>query len=97
MKGYKVSTKQKDFLIDLFEKGEKTKRKEDPRNVCVMMRNARDERGDKIFESSEYMRKEQIASFFSRLCLKKRKGLPLRSEEEWDEDAVDVDYEEELE
>ena len=62
-----------------------------------MMGNARDERGDKIFESSEYMRKEQIASFFSRLCSQKRKGLPLRSEEEWDEDAVDVDYEEELE
>ena len=62
-----------------------------------MMRNARDERGDKIFASSEYMRKEQIASFFSRLCSQKRKGLPLRSKEEWDEDAVDVDYEEELE
>ena len=58
------------------------KRKEDPRNVYVMMRNAGDERGNKIFASSEYMRKEQIASFFSRLCSQKRKELPLRSEEE---------------
>ena len=75
-KATRLSTKQKNFLIDLFEKGEKTERKEDPRNVCVMMRNARDERGNKIFASSEYVKKEQIASFFSRLCSQKRKGLP---------------------
>ena len=72
-KATRFSTKQKDFLIDLFEKGEKTKGREDPRNVCVIMRNARDERGNKIFVSSEYMRKEQIASFISRLCSQKRK------------------------
>ena len=67
---------RQDFLIDLFEKGEKTKRKEDPRNVCVIMRNARDERGSKIFASSEYMKKEQIASFLADLIHRRGRDYP---------------------
>ena len=38
------------------------------------MKTATTEKGDKLFRPSEYLRKEQISSYFSRLTCKRRKG-----------------------
>ena len=81
-KATKFSVNQKNFLSDIFEQGEKTKQKEDPKNVSAVMRNARDAHGNKMFTPSGYLRKEQIASFFSRLATGKQRGKPQQIEEE---------------
>ena len=38
------------------------------------MKTATTEKGDKLFRPSEYLRKEQISSYFSRLTYQRRKG-----------------------
>ena len=78
-KAIRFSAEQRRYLIGIFEHDEKIKRKEDPKNVAEMMRKARSPTGAKMFEPSEYLRKEQIASFFSRLNVQKSKGKPFRS------------------
>ena len=93
----KFSTKQKRYLVSLFEQGEKTNRKEDPKNVADMMRKARAPSGAKMFEPSEYLRKEQIASFFSRLSAQRSKGKPLQIEDELEDQEPADDYQKEFE
>ena len=66
--------------------GEKTNRKMDPLTVADMMRTAMDENGEKRFSASEYLRHEQIVSYFSRLAASKRKNGDLNSP---DIDTVD--------
>ena len=88
----KFSTKQKRYLVSLFEQGEKTNRKEDPKNVADMMRKARAPSGAKMFEPSEYLRKEQIASFFSQLSAQRSKGKPLQIEDELEDQEPADDY-----
>ena len=92
----KFSTRQKRYLVSLFEQGEKTNRKEDPKNVADMIRKDRAPSGAKMFEPSEYLRKEQIASFFSRLSAQRSKGNPLQIEDELEDQEPADDYQKEL-
>ena len=85
-KATQFSEKQVEFLVDVFMEGEKTNRKMDPLTVADMMRTATDENGEKRFSTSEYLRHEQIASYFSRLAASKRKNGDLNSP---DIDTVD--------
>ena len=57
-----------------FDLGEKTGLKADPNQVSADMRNARDEENNRRFCREEWLTKNQIKSFFSRLASAKRKG-----------------------
>ena len=78
-KAPQFSEKQVEFLVDVFMEGEKTNRKMDPLTVADKMRTATDENGEKRFSTSEYLRREQTASYFSRLAASKRKDGDLNS------------------
>ena len=93
----KFSTKQKRYLVSLLKQGERTNRKKDPKNVADMMRKARAPSGAKMFEPSEYLRKEQIASFFSWLSAQRSKGKPLQIEDDWEDQEPADDYQKEFE
>ena len=66
------SDKQVEFLVEVFNEGERTNRKMGPLTVADMMRTAKNEDGQKRFSTSEYLRREQIASYFSRLAASRR-------------------------
>ena len=57
----------------MFMEGEKTNRKMDP---CEQLQT---KNGEKRFSTSEYLRREQIVSYFSRLAASKRKDGDLNS------------------
>ena len=78
-KAMQFSEKQVEFLVDVFMEGEKTNRKMDPLTVADMMQTATDKNGEKRFSTSEYLRHEQIASYFSRLAVSERKDGNLNS------------------
>ena len=62
-----------------------------------MMRKARAPSGAKMFQPSEYLRKEQIASFYSRLSAQRNKGKPLQIEDELEDQEPADDYQKEFE
>ena len=66
--------KVKAYLNAKFELGEKTGLKADPSQVLADMRNARDEENNLRFSREEWLTKNQIKSYFSRLSSAKRKG-----------------------
>ena len=61
------------------------------------MRKARAPSGAKMLELSEYLRKEQIASFFSQLSAQRSKGKPLQIEHELEDQEPADDYQKEFE
>ena len=63
----------------------------------MLPRKARSPTGAKMFEPSEYLRKEQIVSFFSRLSAQKSKGNPFQSEDEFGDKGQVDDYQNEFE
>ncbi|XP_046570041.1 uncharacterized protein LOC124278361 [Haliotis rubra] len=71
-KGVRFNTKVKDFLQAKFMEGERNK-KSDPLEVSYIMKTLRDDEGNKMFSHSEWLRPNQITSFFSRLSNKKIK------------------------
>ena len=73
-KNAKFSKAQVNFLVDIYTEGEKSGRKKDPVSIAQLMKTATTEKGDKLFRPSEYLRKEQISSYFSRLTYQRRKG-----------------------
>ena len=70
----RFSLKVKAYLNAKFELGEKTGLKADPNQVSADMRNARDEENNRRFSREEWLSKNQIKSYFSRLASAKRKG-----------------------
>ena len=66
--------KVKAYLNAKFELREKTGLKADPSQVSADMRNARDEENNCRFSREEWLTKNQIKSYFSRLSSAKRKG-----------------------
>jgi hypothetical protein len=68
-----LTPQQKDWLTDIYDAGEKSKRKANPEQVVKLMRKAEKHNGGKTFSPDEYLRKEQICSFFSRLTAIRRK------------------------
>ena len=59
--------KQKDFLNGIFQEGEKTGVKANPDTVAKAMRKATNENQQRIFELTEFLTPQQVASYFSRM------------------------------
>ena len=74
-KTYRFNKKQKEYLEAKFNVGQVTGRKVNPDVVAKDMRRARDEGGEKLFSSSEFLTVQQVSSFFSRLAAKRRQQL----------------------
>ena len=55
----------KDFLNEIFRKGEETGQKLNPAEVSSQLRNMRTTDGNKIFHWSEWLTTQQITSYFS--------------------------------
>ena len=73
-KNTKFSRAQVKFLLEIYNEGEISGKKKDPPSVVQMMKCSTKESGDKFFRPNEYLRKEQIAAFFSRLTYQRWKG-----------------------
>ena len=74
----------KDFLNEIFRKGEETGQKLNPAEVSSQLRNMRTTDGNKIFHWSEWLTTQQITSYFSRLSILQRSGRLVENEEEED-------------
>ena len=70
----RFTPKVKAYLNAKFNLGEKRGLRADPNQVSADMRNARDEENKRRFCREEWLTKNQIKSFFSRLASAKRKG-----------------------
>lgn len=58
--------RQKEFLNEIFEEGERTGIKANPDTVAKTMRRARNENNERVFQVSEFLTSQQVASYFSR-------------------------------
>lgn len=73
-KKYKrFSDKQKEYMEKKFIEGVKTGIKSSGEDVSKEMRFIRDENGNRIFSFDEFLRPQQITSFFSRMAAKRKK------------------------
>lgn len=72
-KAYRFSPKQKEYLLAKFEIGQTTGRKVDANSVAQDMRRVRDSDGTSLFQLSEFLKPQQIASYFSRVAAQRRK------------------------
>ena len=57
---------QKNYLTEVFQEGEHTRKKADPTNISKAMRRAKHSDGSSIFEKDDFLTPLQIAGFFSR-------------------------------
>lgn len=71
----RFSERQKSFLIQKFDMGDKSGMKCDPEDVSAEIRTVRDKKGVRVFSVGEFSSAAQIASYmyFSRLCMQKKK------------------------
>lgn len=76
----RFSVKQKEYMKKKFVEGEKTGRKCTGEEVAKEMRCVRNEKGERLFTVDEFLRPQQIQSFFSRYSAK-MKGASLSDEE----------------
>lgn len=81
----RFSTKQKEYLRAKFQIAERTGRKADPASVAIAMWKAKDVNGQRLFDSTEFLTAQQVASFFSRLAAKKTTAEDMEDDDE-DED-----------
>ena len=63
--------KQKKYLTEKFQQGERSGRKSDPASVASSMMSAVDSQGKRMFSSEEFLTASQVVGFFSRLAAKK--------------------------
>ena len=91
----RFSDKQREYLTNKFLIGEATGQKANPAQVARSMTTARDETGNRMFSSAEFLTAKQITSFFS--CLAAKRSLSVHSnasvasdEEEEEEDGEAV-------
>ena len=82
----------KGYLSSRFQSGERTGRKADPAQVAAEMRKAREADGARKFIRSEWLTKNQVQSYFSRLSATKRR----RAAKDQERDANDEDDDESL-
>ena len=65
-RGARFSTKQKEYLSAKFQiAGERTGLKADPASVATAMRKVKDVNCKRLFESTEFLTVQQVASFAS--------------------------------
>ena len=89
----RLSEKQKKYLLDIYLIGESTGYKAEPAAVAKSMRKSKNSDGDLLFEASEFLTPQQIASFFSRLSAKRA----LLTADDEDEDEIEEDLREAME
>ncbi|CAB3986533.1 SURP and G-patch domain-containing 1 [Paramuricea clavata] len=77
---------QKEYLTSHFDIGEQTGHKVDAKNVSNSMRKAKNPDGSRLFQKSDFLSPQQIASFFSRLAKKRRQVDYSDTEDEVEED-----------
>ena len=83
--------KQKNYLCTRFSIGEVTGQKADAASVAKAMMTARDVNRERLFTTSEFLRSQQVASYFSRLASKRT----LKDQERKEEDSeVGIDQSE---
>ena len=69
---------QLEFLLDVYNEGERAGKNKDPASVVELMKLATNN-AIKPFTPQEYLRKEQISAYFSRLTIQRRKGNGMES------------------
>ena len=77
-KKVKFSKSQLEFLLDVYNEGERSGKKKDPASVVELMKLATKD-AIKPFTPQEYLRKEQVSAYFSRLTIQRRKGKGVES------------------
>lgn len=96
----RFSTHVRDYMVAIFDCGEKNGNKADPASVALEMRNAKMEDGSRRFAREEWLNKSQIKSFFSRLAKLRRSGkssesIPLEADSDHGDSDSEDDQEEE--
>ena len=83
----------KDYLKARFNAGEESGMKADPQQVAVDMRNARKEENKRLFSREDWLSRNQIESYFSRLSVLKKKQTttPFSGQATEVVDAVDIE------
>ena len=78
----------KEFLNQIFLKGEESRQKVNPTEVSSPIWTTRTPDGEKSFQRSDWLTVQQITRYFSRLSVLRQSGRILESAEE--DDAEDV-------
>ena len=68
---FPFNDRQKEFLNEIFEEGERTGIKANPDTVAKTMRRARNVDNERVFQVSEFLTSQQMASYFSRKKIRK--------------------------
>ena len=71
--GTRYSSQVKEYLKARFDAGEESGCKADPHQVAIDMRNARNKGNARLFSREEWLSRNQIQAYFSRLSVLKRK------------------------
>ena len=87
----RFNEKQKNYVTTKFNIGETTGCKANPADVAKAMMTTRDDNGDRMFTSEEFLTTQQVSSFFS--CLASKKKLPNVHD---DDDALAAENETDL-
>ena len=90
-KNTRFSKNQIHFLVDMYKEGEKVKKKKDVATVADMMRHAQGADQQKLFSPAEYLRREQILSFFSRITAIRRRNMSFKDMLGQGSDTEDAD------
>ena len=75
----------------MYEEGEKTKIKKDATTVAGMIRHAKGADQQKLISPAEYLRREQILSFFSRITASRRRNVSFKDMLGQGSDTEDAD------
>ena len=87
----RFTDKQKNYLLSKFLIGEQTGQKLNASSVARSMMGARDENGDRLFTSNEFLTGQQIASYFSRLASKRALQSNHSSQSESDDEIAEAE------
>ncbi|KAK3721866.1 hypothetical protein QZH41_011502, partial [Actinostola sp. cb2023] len=93
-KATRFSEKVRNFLKDIFLKGEETGIKSNPVDTASKIKSLRSENGKKVFGNDEWLSSDQVSRYFSRLSSINKSGrlamddAAARGEEQEDEDYV---------
>ena len=87
-KKVKFSKSQSEFLLDVYIETERSGEKKDPTSVVELMKVATKD-AIKPFTPQEYLRKEQLSVYFSRLTIQRRKENGVESVSDQDQDGFE--------
>ena len=80
-------------MIAKFQIGEQTGQKADPTSVARVLRAAKDSNGERLFDSTEFLTSQQVASFFSLLASKRSLEHVAEAQSDEDEEQNEEDQE----